>query len=155
MNTKKLLSMLLVSLGVVSLGLTSCGETSSEPSSEPSTPSVEPSSEPSSEPSVEPSSEPSSEVSSEPSSEPSVEPLPEETAFDVTFNYDDSENNLTVWTDTPVNGSIAPHPENISENPEIEERYSAPVTKSTDLSAGYYYFAVDANGYLVYASYGL
>ena len=158
--------MLLVSLGVVSLGLTSCGETSSEPSSEPSTPSVE-SSTPTEEtsPSVESSTpeETPSVESSTPEETPtgpsdSVEPiLPEETAFDVTFNYNDPENSLTVWTGTPVNGTIAPHPENISENPDIVDLYSTPIPRGDecDTANGYYYFAIDANGYLVYASYGL
>ena len=160
MNTKKLLSMLLVSLGVVTLGLTSCGETSSEPSSEPSTPSVVPSTPEESSPSVESTtpeeSSPEESTPSEESSSPE-EVLPEETAFDVTFNYNDPENSLTVWTGTPVNGTIAPHPENISENPDIEDKYTAPIPRGDecDVNNGYYYFAIDANGYLVYASYGL
>ena len=147
--------MLLISLGVVSLGLTSCGETSSEPSSEPSTPATE-SSTPVEEstPSVEEST-PSVEVSSPDESSPVVE-IPEEVVFDVDFNYGDSKNSLTVWTDFAVNGTIAPINDNVSENPETAGiRRTVPIGTNTDISNGYYFFAVDENGYIIYASFGL
>ena len=74
--------------------------------------------------------------------------------YDVTFNYDEALSNLTVWTDYAIDGTIAPEVANISENSDIEGRHTAPLA-SGGLDAGIYFFAVDADGYIIYASYGL
>ena len=189
MNTKKLLSALLVSLGAFTLVLTGCGEkptpnptdeptsdTSVAPTDEPTT--VEPTSDeqptPSepdtptpSEPDTPTPSEPDTPTPSEPDTptptdpEPPTDPvtdpgdiLPEATLYDVTFNYDEATENLTVWTDYAIDGTIAPNATNVSEQEGIEERHTVPLATG-GLDCGIYFFAVDANGYIVYASYGL
>ena len=220
MNTKKLLSTLLVSLGAFTLVLTSCGkknptpEPTAEPTVEPTVqPTLEPTVEPTTEPTVEPTVVPSEPeptvVPSEPEptveptdptveptdptvepteptvdptpepTDPTVEPtdptvdptpgptdptvdptpdpeppLPEETVYDVTFNYDEALDNLTVWTDYAIDGTIAPEVANISENSDVEGRHTAPLATG-GLDCGIYFFAVDADGYIIYASYGL
>ncbi|MCI5745367.1 MAG: hypothetical protein MR270_03700 [Erysipelotrichaceae bacterium] len=164
MNSKKLLSSLLISLGVFSLVLTGCGNNQTSESSQPSEPNTPSSEEPSTESSQEVSSEESSEVSSEESSEVSSEEssveesssedrvLPEAVTYDVEFNYDDSATNITVWTDYDVEGTAAPFINNISQVEENAERHTVPL--KDDVNCGDYYFAVDAQGYIVYASYG-
>ena len=189
MNTKKLLSALLVSLGAFTLVLTGCGEkptpnptdeptsdTSVAPTDEPTT--VEPTSDEQptpSEPDTPTPSEPDTPTPSEPDTptptepdtptptdpEPPTDPVtdpgdipPEATLYDVTFNYDEATENLTVWTDYAIDGTIAPNATNVSEQEGIEERHTVPLATG-GLDCGIYFFAVDANGYIVYASYGL
>ena len=185
MNTKKLLSALLVSLGAFTLVLTGCGEKPTpNPTDEPTsdTSVVAPTDEPTT---VEPTSDeqPTSDVptteeptTEEPTSDvptsdiptsdvptsdvptsdvPTDEPIkPEATLYDVTFNYDEATENLTVWTDYAIDGTIAPNATNVSEQEGIEERHTVPLATG-GLDCGIYFFAVDANGYIVYASYGL
>ena len=168
MNSKKLLSMLLVSLGAFSLVLTGCEKKNSdsssvEPSTEPSTtPSEKPSEKPSESPSETASETPSDTTSVEESTTPSESAsessgidLPETTTYDVTFNYDEPKSNLTVWTDFAIDQTIAPITENISENPDVDNMHTTPLTMEGSTACGMYYFAVDANGYIIYASYGL
>lgn len=167
MNTRKLLSMLMVSLGAFSLVLTGCNnkKDSSSPSTEPSvstssstTPSEDTSSV--SNPSV--SVDSSTDVSTDSSltdSSSDVEVIPEATTYDVTFNYDEPKDALTVWTDFAIDQTIAPYNENKAHLDDAVDRRTVPLTQNPDSStvegqAGMYYFAVDADGYLVYASYG-
>ena len=86
-----------------------------------------------------------------------------ERSYRVIFNEDNFYENLTVWTDFEINGTIAILPENIS-NKDLTNRHSVPLTKTTIIDGideskakyycGAYYYAVDKNGYIVYASYG-
>ncbi len=154
MSSKKLLSMLLVSLGAFSLVLTGCGDKMISDSS---------SSKSSAAPSTTPSATPSDTISKIPSDTASMTPsesstsevvLPEATTFDVSFNYDEPELNLTVWTDFAIDQTIAPITKNISEKTEIAERRTVPLATG-GYDNGMYFFAIDANGYIIYASYGL
>lgn len=84
-------------------------------------------------------------------------------SINVSFNIDNSYDNLTVWTDFEVNGTIGIEPANIS-NKDLSNRHSVPLTTTSAFPeidgseakyyCGMYYYAVDKNGVIVYASYG-
>ncbi len=145
MNSKKLFKTLLWSLAGLTLVLTGCTKkgTGSSPTSSPSdiTSSGGGST----------SSTGGGGTSSSGSS--SETPLPEPTSLklDVVFNWDTNTHvtteGMSIWTDRYVDGTIAPLSDNVSglaaerrtTNPETDYRWN---------------FAVDANGYIVYASWG-
>ena len=152
MNTKKLLAMLLSGLGVFALGLTGCDtpETSSEPSVEPTPDSSDEASPDASTDNSVDSSEESSSTDPDPVVDPTLK------TYNVNFNYDDVSTGMSVWTDYEIDASIAPMAANISGY--AEDRRTVPLNEqSTEAIAGsgFYYIAVDADGYIIYASYGL
>lgn len=136
MNSKKLFKTLLWSLAGLTLVLTGCTKkgTGSSPTSSPSDIT-------------------SSGGGSSSSGSSSETPLPEPTSLklDVVFNWDTNTHvtteGMSIWTDRYVDGTIAPLSDNVSglaaerrtTNPETDYRWN---------------FAVDANGYIVYASWG-
>lgn len=145
MNSKKLFKTLLWSLAGLTLVLTGC--TKKDPGSSPtSSPSDITSSGGGSTSSTGGGGSSSSGSSSE-------TPLPEPTSLklDVVFNWDTNTHvtteGMSIWTDRYVDGTIAPLSDNVSglaaerrtTNPETDYRWN---------------FAVDANGYIVYASWG-
>ena len=100
MNFKKVISALLASLGTFSLALTGCNnkKNSDSVSSDNLTPSNSAS-----------SSGQSSHSQETSSSTSSVEEyIPEAKLYDVIFNFDDSKNNTTIWTDFEINKTVAP-----------------------------------------------
>ena len=152
MNTKKLLAMLLSGLGVFALGLTGCDtpETSSEPSVEPTPDSSDKASPDASTDNSVDTSEESSSTNPDPVVDPTLK------TYNVNFNYDDVSTGMSVWTDYEIDASIAPMAANISGY--AEDRRTVPLNEqSTEAIAGsgFYYIAVDADGYIIYASYGL
>ena len=139
MNSKKLFKTLLWSLAGLTLVLTGC--TKKDPGSSPtSSPS-------------DITSSGGGTTSSGGSSSSSETPIPEPTSLklDVVFNWDTNTHvtteGMSIWTDRYVDGTIAPLSDNVSgiaadrrtTNPENDWRWN---------------FAVDANGYIVYASWG-
>lgn len=142
MNSKKLFKTLLWSLAGLTLVLTGC--TKKGPSSSTSSPSSPSTGGTSSSPS-------GGSDSSGSQSDTPVPPEPETLALDVVFNWDTNvhvtEEGMSIWTDRYVDGTIAPLSDNVSglaadrrtTNPEGDYRWN---------------FAVDANGYIVYASWG-
>ncbi len=139
MNSKKLFKTLLWSLAGLTLVLTGC--TKKDPGSSPtSSPS-------------DTTSSGGGTTSSGGSSSSSETPIPEPTSLklDVVFNWDTNTHvtteGMSIWTDRYVDGTIAPLSDNVSgiaadrrtTNPEGDYRWN---------------FAVDANGYIVYASWG-
>lgn len=139
MNSKKLFKTLLWSLAGLTLVLTGC--TKKDPGSSPtSSPS-------------DITSSGGGTTSSGGSSSSSETPIPEPTSLklDVVFNWDTNTHvtteGMSIWTDRYVDGTIAPLSDNVSgiaadrrtTNPETDYRWN---------------FAVDANGYIVYASWG-
>lgn len=139
MNSKKLFKTLLWSLAGLTLVLTGC--TKKDPGSSPtSSPS-------------DITSSGGGTTSSGGSSSSSETPIPEPTSLklDVVFNWDTNTHvtteGMSIWTDRYVDGTIAPLSDNVSglaadrrtTNPEGDYRWN---------------FAVDANGYIVYASWG-
>lgn len=139
MNSKKLFKTLLWSLAGLTLVLTGC--TKKDPGSSPtSSPS-------------DTTSSGGGTTSSGGSSSSSETPIPEPTSLklDVVFNWDTNTHvtteGMSIWTDRYVDGTIAPLSDNVSgiaadrrtTNPENDWRWN---------------FAVDANGYIVYASWG-
>lgn len=142
MNSKKLFKTLLWSLAGLTLVLTGCTKKgSSSSTSSPSSPSTGGTS----------SSPIGGSDSSGSQSDTPVPPEPETLALDVVFNWDTNvhvtEEGMSIWTDRYVDGTIAPLSDNVSglaadrrtTNPEGDYRWN---------------FAVDANGYIVYASWG-
>lgn len=139
MNSKKLFKTLLWSLAGLTLVLTGCTKrgTGSSPTSSPS----------------DTTSSGGGTTSSGGSSSSSETPIPEPTSLklDVVFNWDTNTHvtteGMSIWTDRYVDGTIAPLSDNVSgiaadrrtTNPENDWRWN---------------FAVDANGYIVYASWG-
>lgn len=185
MNSKKLLQSLLLSLGVAavitSCGKDKDSE-STQPSSPTQSETVKPSEEPSVKPSESESVKPSESESVKPSESvtpsesesesesttpsesespsesetPSVDPEPQQefTSYSVDFNYNDKK--TTVWTDFEIDGTIGAMPIGKSgQDALLEDRRSIDSTVFGDHTYGYYTFAVDAEGYIVYASYGL
>ena len=142
MNSKKLFKTLLWSLAGLTLVLTGCTKKGpSSSTSSPSSPSTGGTS----------SSPIGGSDSSGSQSDTPVPPEPETLALDVVFNWDTNvhvtEEGMSIWTDRYVDGTIAPLSDNVSglaadrrtTNPEGDYRWN---------------FAVDANGYIVYASWG-
>lgn len=141
MNSKKLFKTLLWSLAGLTLVLTGCTKkgTGSSPTSSPSD--------------ITSSGGGSTSSTGGGGSSSSETPLPEPTSLklDVVFNWDTNTHvtteGMSIWTDRYVDGTIAPLSDNVSglaaerrtTNPETDYRWN---------------FAVDANGYIVYASWG-
>lgn len=145
MNSKKLFKTLLWSLAGLTLVLTGCTKkgTGSSPTSSPSDITS----------SGGGSTSSTGGGGSSSSGSSSETPLPEPTSLklDVVFNWDTNTHvtteGMSIWTDRYVDGTIAPLSDNVSglaaerrtTNPETDYRWN---------------FAVDANGYIVYASWG-
>ena len=145
MNSKKLFKTLLWSLAGLTLVLTGCTKkgTGSSPTSSPSDITS----------SGGGSTSSTGGGGSSSSGGSSETPLPEPTSLklDVVFNWDTNTHvtteGMSIWTDRYVDGTIAPLSDNVSglaaerrtTNPETDYRWN---------------FAVDANGYIVYASWG-
>lgn len=145
MNSKKLFKTLLWSLAGLTLVLTGCTKkgTGSSPTSSPSDITS----------SGGGSTSSTGGGGSSSSGSSSDTPLPEPTSLklDVVFNWDTNTHvtteGMSIWTDRYVDGTIAPLSDNVSglaaerrtTNPETDYRWN---------------FAVDANGYIVYASWG-
>lgn len=152
MNSKKILSMLLVSLGAFTLVLSGCKNNNNDSSTDTSN-SEKPSETTSSTPTDNSSTDNTS--SSEDTSS-SVDVTPEAKTWEVAFNVDVPKEELTVWTDFAIDKSIgvelgdATSKSNLT-GKDLTWRTTVPL----DSDPGMYYFAVDADGYLVYASYGL
>ncbi len=156
MNSKKVLSMLLVSLGAFSLALAGCNNKKNSDSSTAGTDSSKPSNSASGSGQSSPSTGTDSSTPSTgtDSSTPSTDEKPEATLYDVMFNYDDPKTSLTVWTDFDVSQSVAPY--NVDSGRFYSEQN--PDRRTVPLAygqlCGMWYIAVDASGYIVYASYG-
>ena len=182
MNQKRILTLLLASLGACSLALTGCGETKESPAEstpaqstpaestpaestpsestpdestpaestpDESTPAESTPDESTPDESTPTESTPGESTPEESTSE--VEPGDEVASWEVIFNYDDTKSGITVWTEFPVEKSVAPDPENISKK-DLTGRHTVPLTGG--IENGNYYIAVDAAGYVVYMSYG-
>lgn len=118
--------------------------------------SVTPSESESVKPSESESTTPSESVTPSESETPSVEPEPQQefTSYSVDFNYNDKK--TTIWTEFEIDGSIGALPIGKSgQDALLEDRRSIDSTVFGDHTYGYYTFAVDAEGYIVYATYGL
>lgn len=155
MNSRKVLTMLLVSLGAFSLALAGCGKKDNNSSANSETPSEQTSSD----------SSQSSDTSSTNTSSSSEEVTPDAVEYSIGFNYDGADQELIVWTDTAIEKTIAPlnsetdrnHAESTDDVravPLTDNAFDSGSADSTEKISGMFYLAVDKNGYLVYASYG-
>lgn len=152
MNSKKILSMLLVSLGAFTLVLSGCKNNNNDSSTDTSN-SEKPSETTSSTPTDNSSTDNTS--SSEDTSS-SVDVTPEAKTWEVTFNVDVPKEELTVWTDFAIDKSIGVELGDATTKANLTGKdLTGRTTVPLDRDPGMYYFAVDADGYLVYASYGL
>ena len=142
MNSKKLFKTLLWSLAGLTLVLTGCTKkgTGSSPTSSPSDITSS-------------GGGTTSSTGGGGSSSSSETPIPEPTSLtlDVVFNWDTNTHvtteGMSIWTDRYVDGTIAPLSDNVSG--------FAADRRTTDPETDYRWnFAVDANGYIVYASWG-
>lgn len=152
MNSKKILSMLLVSLGAFTLVLSGCKNNNNDSSTDTSN-SEKPSETTSSTPTDNSSTDNTS--SSEDTSS-SVDVTPEAKTWEVAFNVDVPKEELTVWTDFAIDKSIGVELGDATSKSNLTGKdLTGRTTVPLDSDPGMYYFAVDADGYLVYASYGL
>lgn len=135
MNSKKLLKTLLWSLAGFTMVLTGCTTTGKDSSSSNKTSTSNSAS----------NSQSTSTSSSGNTSTSTPGPIdPETDTFEVAFNYDARTDYMSIWTDRYVNSTIAPLSENVSGY--------ADGRRTTKLDNTYRWnFAVDANGYIVYA----
>lgn len=138
MNSKKLLKTLLWSLAGFTMVLTGCTKTGKDSSSSNKTSTSN---------SASNSQSTSTSTSNSGNTSTSTPgPIdPETDTFEVAFNYDARTDYMSIWTDRYVNSTIAPLSENVSGY--------ADGRRTTKLDNTYRWnFAVDANGYIVYAS---
>ena len=143
MNSKKLFKTLLWSLAGLTLVLTGCTKKGDSSSSKPNPDSS--SSGTSTNPPITGGSDSSS------SSTTPIPPDPTSLALDVVFNWDTNTHvtteGMSIWTDRYVDGTIAPLSANVSGL--AEDR------RTTNPEGNYRWnFAIDANGYIAYASWG-
>ena len=149
MNSKKILSMLLLSLGAFTMVLSGCKNNDNSKSDNPT------SEKPSETTSEKPSSDTSSEATSSETTSSSEINVPEAKTWEVAFNVDVPKEQLTVWTDFAIDKSIAEELGSATNKVNMTGKDQTGRTLPLDTEEGMYYFAVDADGYLVYASYGL
>ena len=146
MNSKKILSMLLLSLGAFTLALSGCkNNNDSQSETENSNKTSETST----------SENTSSEATSSEENSSSETNVPDAKTWEVAFNVDVPEEQLTVWTDFAIDKSIAEELGSATNKANMTGMDQTGRTLPLDTDGGMYYFAVDADGYLVYASYGL
>ena len=141
MNSKKILSMLLLGLGAFTLTLSGCKNNNNSQSENEN-------SEKTSDTST------SGNTSNEDNSSSEIN-VPEAKTWDVAFNVDVSQEELTVWTDFAIDKSIGVELGSATNKANMTGKDQKGHTLPLDTKGGKYYFAVDADGYLVYASYGL
>ncbi|MDY2889365.1 MAG: MoaD/ThiS family protein [Candidatus Caccosoma sp.] len=154
MNSKKILSMLLLSLGAFTMVLSGCKNNDNSKSDNPT--SEKPSETTSEKPSSDTSSETtSSEATSSETTSSSEINVPEAKTWEVAFNVDVPKEQLTVWTDFAIDKSIAEELGSATNKVNMTGKDQTGRTLPLDTEQGMYYFAVDADGYLVYATYGL
>lgn len=169
MNSKKLLSMLLISLGAFSVVLTGCDGTknSDSPSDVPSSSTSENTDSVSDSTSITATDSSSETVESSTASDSSESVTVTDSSsgeevdpnllgtYDVIFNYDDAKSGLVVWTNEEIERSVAPYTQNISEIDEIATMRTIPTTSEGGTKSGMYYFLINEHGEIAYATYGL